>query len=246
MAETSGIRAVTFDIGYTLLFPRESVGEGCARAAADVGVQVDPVRAEALFLDAWFAAQKTHRGLVFGTDNESGKRFWRMVLELAMAEFGLAEERIARLTDVLYEWFGRPDVWRVNPAWPEVRDGLRRRGIRLGTVSNWDIRLGEILRTLGIFNEFDAVIVSAEHGLEKPDAALFRKAWTALGVRPDEMLHVGDSWHDDVCGASSAGMRAVWLNASGAACPAPDAPHRQIRYLAELPAVVQEPPAVPL
>jgi putative hydrolase of the HAD superfamily len=234
----SGIRAVTFDMGNTLLFPWPSVGEVYAAAAARAGVRLDSTCAESLFLGAWMTAQKTQQGLIYGTDHVSGRAFWLRVLALAMEGFGLREGDIARLTDDLYETFNTPEQWRINPGWPEVRDALRQRGIRLGVVSNWDIRLGGLLRRIGLFPDFDSVVVSAEHAVEKPAPAIFRAAWNALDVRPEETLHIGDSWHDDVCGASAAGMRAVWFNAAGTACPEPQAAHRQVRSLPELLALV--------
>ena len=232
------LRAVTFDMGHTLLLPRQPLGETCARAVAKAGFRLDPALAGAWFMEAWDAARNGHPGLLFGTTVENGRVFWLSVTRLAMREFPIGDEALHRLTDDLYAGFGSPETWQVNPAWPQVRDTLRRRGVRLGVVSNWDVRLAEILRRLGIFADFDAVIVSAEQAAEKPDAAIFRAAWTALGVRPEEALHIGDSWRDDVCGATTAGMRAVWFNPSGTPVPEPSPGHPQVRCLTELPALL--------
>ena len=235
------LRAVTFDMGHTLLLPRRPLGETCARAAKAVGFRLEPALAGTRFMDAWTAAQKAHSGLLFGTDLENGKLFWLSVMRLAMRDFHISSEALGQLTDDLYGVFGNPETWQINPAWPQVRDELRRRGVRLGVVSNWDVRLAEILRCLGLFSEFDAVIISAEQAVEKPDAAIFRAAWTALGMRSEEVLHVGDSWRDDVCGATAAGMCAVWFNPFATPVPDPSAPHPQIRCLTELPGLLHNP-----
>jgi putative hydrolase of the HAD superfamily len=49
-------------------------------------------------------------------------------------------------------------------------------------------------------------------GVSKPDAKMFHAGAEALGVLPEEVLHIGDDPHLDVLGAQRAGMQAVWLN----------------------------------
>lgn len=57
---------------------------------------------------------------------------------------------------------------------------------------------------------FDAVVVSAEVGAEKPNPVIFEAALQALGMRPGEVVHVGDDRRNDVWGARDAGIPA-WL-----------------------------------
>lgn len=64
-----------------------------------------------------------------------------------------------------------------------------------------------------------ALYTSYELGLAKPDPAVFRAVAGRHGATPADMIHVGDSWGDDVVGVVEAGGRAVWL--SGGA-PVPD------------------------
>jgi HAD superfamily hydrolase (TIGR01509 family) len=81
---------------------------------------------------------------------------------------------------------------------------LRRRGLALAVVSNWDIGLGEQLAKGGL-DELPAVS-SAEAGAPKPAPAVFLLAAERLGVRPERTLHVGDSVVDEQ-GALAAGFR---------------------------------------
>ena len=80
---------------------------------------------------------------------------------------------------------------------------LRRHGLAVAVVSNWDIGLREQLRRLGLHDV--PIVASAEVGAPKPDPAVFRHALELLGVRPDRALHVGDS-EADADGARAAGM----------------------------------------
>lgn len=77
-----------------------------------------------------------------------------------------------------------------------------------------------VLGALGIEARFDAVIVSGEVGVAKPDPAIFELALGAMGVNGDQAWHVGDNIRIDVAGARAAGLTAVWLNRDGG--PPPD------------------------
>ena len=61
------------------------------------------------------------------------------------------------------------------------------------------------------------VLISEAVGAYKPGGPIFRAALERLGLRPDEVLHVGDSDVDDVQGAKAAGLRAAWVNRDGRA-----------------------------
>ncbi len=67
----------------------------------------------------------------------------------------------------------------------------------------------------------DALIVSEEVGVAKPDPKIFQVALERLDCTPHEAVMVGDSWTTDIVGANCARIRAVWLNRYGVACPDP-------------------------
>lgn len=81
---------------------------------------------------------------------------------------------------------------------------LRRLGLELAVVSNWDVGLRDLLAGLGLGDL--PVVTSAEAGAPKPEPAVFELALGRLGVRPGRSLHVGDSEADEA-GARAAGMR---------------------------------------
>jgi putative hydrolase of the HAD superfamily len=68
-------------------------------------------------------------------------------------------------------------------------------------------------------NYFDALIVSGEVGVAKPDPAIFALALARLGVEAREALFVGDSPEYDMRGAEAAGIAFVWMNAYGEELP---------------------------
>ena len=81
---------------------------------------------------------------------------------------------------------------------------LRRHGLAVAVVSNWDVGLARHLGGLGLGDV--TVVTSAQAGAPKPDPAVFTLALELLGVQPSRALHVGDSDSDEA-GASAAGMQ---------------------------------------
>jgi putative hydrolase of the HAD superfamily len=110
--------------------------------------------------------------------------------------------------------------FRPYPEVPGVLARLRADGVRLAVVSNWDVSLHDVLERTALRRLVDAVVISAELGVGKPDPAIFRAALERLGVQPERAMHVGDSLEADVAGARAAGLEAVLVVREGAAAPA--------------------------
>lgn len=76
------------------------------------------------------------------------------------------------------------------------------------------------LETIGIRHLFDGVVTAEHAGVAKPARPIFDAACVCAGAQPDEVLHVGDHPQVDIAGAKQAGLRAAWINRSGAEWPA--------------------------
>ena len=68
------------------------------------------------------------------------------------------------------------------------------------------------IHALGIAPLFDAIVVSGELDIHKPDRRIFDHAAELLGVSNGECVFVGDDPISDITGARNAGMEAVWLD----------------------------------
>lgn len=120
---------------------------------------------------------------------------------------------------------------------PALR-ALRRLGLRLVVVSNWDASLHDVLSQTGLSALVDGAITSAELGVAKPDPALFRHGLAMAGIDARLAWHVGDTIEEDVAGARAAGVTPVLIDRDNP--PAARAPRgvRVIRSLAELPGLL--------
>jgi HAD superfamily hydrolase (TIGR01509 family) len=58
---------------------------------------------------------------------------------------------------------------------------------------------------------FEAVVISRDIGIRKPDPEIFNFTLNTVGLEGSEVLHVGDSLRDDVQGGKNAGLRTVWI-----------------------------------
>ena len=66
-----------------------------------------------------------------------------------------------------------------------------------------------VIRKSILFPYFDAVCLSYEQGMRKPDAEIFTRCVNLLGVGADECLYVGDGGSHELEEARAVGMNAV-------------------------------------
>jgi HAD superfamily hydrolase (TIGR01509 family) len=95
------------------------------------------------------------------------------------------------------------------------------------------------LRRGGLDRLLDKVYCFRKIGHKKPSQAFFTYILKNLGLKPNAVLMVGDSFELDVLGANQSGIRSVWLNErtpenrSGSM-------YSTIHTLHELPAAIEE------
>jgi putative hydrolase of the HAD superfamily len=214
---TKRFSAVFFDAANTLLYPEPPVGELYARTAQKYGVNVSAADVQTQFRRSWESLQVKAVGdpVRYGIGEADGRRWWYTLVAETFRPLGMPHP-FDVFFDELYTLFADPDVWRVYPDVFEVLQALKARGLIMGVLSNWDIRLGPLLEGLSLMPYFNHVVLSAVVGWEKPHQRIFESAIALAGVPADEILHVGDHYRQDVAGAQQAGMYAVWLRRRGA------------------------------
>lgn len=86
-----------------------------------------------------------------------------------------------------------------------------RKNYEMVLVSNFYGNIRTVLKEFGLDVFFKDIVESAEVGIRKPDPRIFEMGVQRLGLRPDEVVVVGDSFRKDVVPAKEAGCHAVWL-----------------------------------
>jgi len=128
---------------------------------------------------------------------------------------------------------------------PEVSDTLRRlkeAGLKTAVLSNGSpSMLAAAVDNAGIGGLLDAVLSVEEVGVYKTHPRVYQLAVDRLGIeRAAISFQSSNAW--DAHAASDFGMRVVWCNRYGQRRERlPGAPDREIRTLAELPALVGAP-----
>ena len=94
----------------------------------------------------------------------------------------------------------------------ELLDELKKRGIKIGLISNCFSDERDMIRASSLMPYFDAVKLSYEQGLKKPDLVLFNDIAKELGVETSECIYVGDGGSHELEAATEAGMKAIQAN----------------------------------
>ncbi len=218
----SRIKTVTFDVGMTILAAHPSVGSVYSEVSRANGVDVDPKIVEQRFFEAWTVCKKRRleQGLlVYGTTHEEAKQFWHGILNEVFSDDGISPDLRRNLIEALYGVFAKPSRWRLINGFKGALEACRRYGLGVGLISNWDLRLRGLLEEMGVLATVDFAVISAEAAVEKPAPEIFEKAVALAGCPPENILHIGDSWAEDVLGASVAGFQAAWFNPTAAEPP---------------------------
>jgi putative hydrolase of the HAD superfamily len=118
-------------------------------------------------------------------------------------------ELIHELNEVRVKAFAENGVHLWEDSVSTLRE-LRARGLRTAIVSNCDHATRPIVDDLGLEQEADAIVLSFEVGVAKPDAGIYRAALAAVGAGPEEAVFVDDqAWYCE--GAEALGIRSFLI-----------------------------------
>jgi putative hydrolase of the HAD superfamily len=202
------IRAVFFDVDFTLIYPGPTFqAEGYRRACEAAGVEVDPARFDQATAASSFILDEVEEQVY---NHDLFIHYTASIIE-HMGGRGPNVVDVAR---------GIYDQWAVNhhfemydDAAPVLR-GLQERGLKVGVISNSHRCLDAFREHFSLTGLIHVSVSSSEHGYMKPHRSIFDAALERAGVAAAESVMVGDSLKHDVEGALKAGMRAVLLRRS--------------------------------
>jgi putative hydrolase of the HAD superfamily len=208
----SSFKAVFFDVGGTLIHVHPSVGDVYAKHARPFGYS-----GSVQDLNDGFGRQWKKMGGIESLGNQSGakaeRKFWReLVYEVFQPLGGL--DRFEEYFDLIFAAFEEKSNWRVydDVVESKILETLKKRGVVLGIISNWDSRLIATLENMGLASYFDFILPSAMIGSAKPDKKIFAEALRLGKVAAHEACHIGDEIRTDVEGAQRAGIHSILLD----------------------------------
>ncbi len=210
--KSSRIRAIFFDAGNTLLYPRL---DERARDLTEAGF---PARVEDFHaaeraakqkLDQWLWPQ-IRQGEVPRTIDHY---YWGEYLTILMGLIGAPETEHARLIRMLADGFRDIRTWSVVvPGTHQFLESVKDAGYFLGVISNSVGTLEGQLENTGLRGYFQAIFDSAIVGVEKPHPEIFQMALASAKVAANEAVFVGDTNATDIGGAQLAGLHGVLID----------------------------------
>lgn len=223
------IKAVIFDLYETLITEWVSRKYLSSQCAGELGID------HSLFRKIW---NSRHHAM------DTGRCTYRQVLAEIMIAAGNTPD------DALINACEKKRIDGKNDCFSKIDEGvlqmlsaLKQQGLKLCLCSNCSADEVEGLFTSALLPCFDAVVLSYQVGLIKPDKQIYLHCANALSVLPEECLFVGDGGSKELFGAQSAGMhplRALWFPEKYHAeiaempFPAPHAPQDVLTHLNSL------------
>ncbi|KAK8672029.1 hypothetical protein V6N13_110406 [Hibiscus sabdariffa] len=189
-------KALLVDAVGTLLAPSQPMAQIYREIGKKYGVEFSEAEILSRYRRAY--AQPWGRSRLRYVND--GRPFWQYIVT---SSTGCSD---SQYFEDLYNYYTTDKAWHLcDPEAEKVFKALRKAGVKVAVVSNFDTRLRPVLRALNCEHWFDAVAVSAEVGAEKPSPTIFLKVCELLEIQPEDAVHVGDDRRNDIWGARDAG-----------------------------------------
>ncbi|WFR57237.1 HAD family hydrolase [Anaerocolumna sp. AGMB13025] len=187
-------RAVIFDMFETLITHYNSPLYFGAQMAEDAGIPEDK------FQLLWRPTEE---------ERTIGKLTLEEVVERILRENHCYSETLRKkITDKRIA--AKEECFRhLHPEIVPMLSALKNEGFLIGLISNCFSEEAYVIRKSELFPYFDAVYLSYEQGIQKPDEDIFIRCMNHLSVKPEECMYVGDGGSYELETARKLGMKAV-------------------------------------
>jgi putative hydrolase of the HAD superfamily len=240
------IRALLFDVNGTLIdIETDEWMEECYRAIAHFLTYQGIYLRRGQLRDLYFQVMKQQ----FAASEEVYPEFnvvevWREVLRRNATSFTLSlpTQKLHEMPRMIAEMQRGISRKRLMPfpQVPEILAALQSR-YPLAIVSDAQTVYGvPELCAAGLFEYFSPIVISGDYGFRKPDPRLYQAALTALNVRPEQAIFIGNDRFRDMWGARQLGMKTILFCPNGDAGGTPDTEPDYLLYrYADLPRALE-------
>lgn len=207
------IKAVTFDLWFTLIYSDEELEayyrkkrlEAIVEIFSKLNIKLSLVDAKELLLRANKEIEKRNKEVNSTQPKE------RINIMARFLGLNISEEFLSWASRVFSD-AGFDKLPYLNKEAISTLNLIKNLGLKIGLITNVsrDGRAYEkLLKRLKIIDYFDSLSFSSEVGYAKPNKNIFNHAINNLKLRPSEVVHVGDLYELDVFGAINFGMKAI-------------------------------------
>lgn len=147
---------------------------------------------------------------------QNGMTIFEKRIQIACSDLGvnMNREQIEQTAEALLVVWDKYAYF--DPDCLSLLSTLKKQGKILALISNYDHprHVYKLVRNTGMTDYLSSVIVSGDHGIQKPDPAIYQMALEQTGAEPHETIYIGDS-EEDVVGANNAGLISVLIDRNG-------------------------------
>jgi REG-2-like HAD superfamily hydrolase len=236
LSSESQIRVLSLDVTGTLLATREPVIQSYYNAALWARLPNPPSESE--FKNGFKLAFKERcieSPCFGGVEGISGREWWRETVARVLHHTGRPQdsyytpEEFDRYFRRVYQHFGSPRGYMVLDDAQFLLASIKKdnfdndggNGVLMGITSNTPTRhMESVLPMLdSLHDHFSWFVCSQNVGYEKPAAEIFQASYDEAkfwlpDLKKEEILHIGDSYTCDYCGAKAFGFQAILLDRS--------------------------------
>lgn len=202
------IRAVLFDVVGTLLHPDPPVVQVYCAAARARGGTRSPAEIRMRF-QASLARQDRIDARLHGyrTSESRERERWSNIVAEVFPEV----DNAAGLFDALWRHFAQPQHWRIAKEAESALCAIARTNAQVALASNFDARVDRICDGIELLRGIPLRFISSRVGWRKPAREFFQSIEHCLGLKPHQLLLVGDDPENDQAAALAAGWHAMLI-----------------------------------
>ena len=197
------IKAVIFDMYETLITHYGCPTYFSEEMSKDAGISIEN------FLPTWRSSEHLR---------SIGKVTFEQIIEKILQDNNVFSDEVLQTicknrTATKYECFEN-----LHEEIIPMLDELKRRGIKIGLISNCFSEEAPVIRDSILSPYFDEMFLSWEQGVAKPDVEIFNRCIKALDVKSEQCLYIGDGGSNELETAKKVGMKtaqAVWYLQEG-------------------------------
>ena len=190
-------RAVIFDLFGTLVngFTRQEYDQVNARMAAAVRVP---------YPEFWQLMGETYRDFCLGRYSA----YEDLISDVcSRTDVHANKAQITQAASFHYEFIAAAIV--PEPEVLETLDRLKKRGFRLGLISDCAPPVPLLYPQSPLARFIDVPVFSCEERIKKPSSEIYQRTCQRLQTEPHECIYVGDGSSQELTGAAEVGMRPI-------------------------------------
>ena len=195
------MKTIIFDLFETLVTEWGSYKYTNREIASDLGIDLQAFRLE---------SAKIQKSRYLGEITDTVQ-----AIELVLKNLNIRrDENLIKQISEKRENCKRKCFDDIDPKITDLLSALKQNGCKIGLISNCSQEEIKGLKDSALFAYFDAVVLSCDVGLIKPDVKIYEHCSSLLNELPANCIFVGDGGSNELDGARKAGMtplKAVWF-----------------------------------